>query len=207
MTNFSHPGEPRSRTVLRHTRKAIADDVLRVLPFSEAVAARYLADTPADLRSVNLREQGDTLDTALKAQKANGQVIDRLIQGVVRAFPADLEDAWVQSLPEPYRQHCEQDLAARRGHLPVQDPRTTTAPAQQTADLGALLAEMGETATTLAPIFADGMVDAADLPHIGPALEQLGDLLTKSLQLHQRLTSVLIDAPAAPTNVSQLRRA
>ncbi|MBN7138977.1 hypothetical protein A7A76_07700 [Lysobacter enzymogenes] len=206
MTNISHPGEPRSRTILRHTRKAVADGALRVLPFSEAVAERYLADTRPDQRTVNLREQGETMDAALKAQRANGQVIDRLVQGIVHTFPADLEDAWVQCLPEPYRQHCEQDLAARRGHLPVQDPRAAAAPAQQTANLGELLAEMGETAIALAPIFADGKVDASDLQHIGPALEQLGDLLTKALQLHTRLAAVVIDAPA-PSNVSTLRRA
>lgn len=207
MTNLLHAGESRSQTILRHTQKAIREGALKVLPFSEVVADRYLADVAPEQRTVPLREQGEAMETALAAKKHNGQVIDRLARGIVKSFPADLEDAWVASLPQPFRDLCEQDLAARRGHVPVKDPRDAEAPAQQTADLSALLREVGASATKLAPIFADGKVDAGDLPHIGPALEQLATLITATLQLHQRLTGVVLDAHGAPINVTPLRRA
>jgi hypothetical protein len=205
MTNFQHTREPRSRTILRHTRQAIKDDALKVLPFSERVAEAYLAATAPEDRVVGLKEQGDTMDSALSAKKHNGVVIDRLIKGVVKTFPADMEDPWVGALPQPHRQRCEQDLAARRGLVPVRDPRAAVTPAQQAGELSALLAEMGEVAIALAPIFADGKVDENDLEHIGPAICQVGELLTAGLQVHQRMAMVAIEAKAA-SNVATLKR-
>lgn len=207
MTNPLQQGESRSRTILRHTRQAIDDGALRVLPFSEAVSDRYLAETQPEDRVVNLREQGQTMDSALKAKSHNGQVIDRLIRGTVKSFPADLEDAWVAMLPQQYRQRCEQDLSARRGFMPVRDPRAATSPTQQGGELSDLLREVGEACAALAPIFADGKVDEADLPYIRQALPQLGDVLTAALQVHHRLADVVLSAATAPSNVAPLRRA
>jgi hypothetical protein len=205
MTNSPQPAETRSRTVLRYTRQAIKDGRLKVLPFSERVSAAYLADVPPEDRVVHIHEDGESADSALKARKHNHQVIDRLINGQVKTFPADLEDAWVACLPETYRTRCIRELAARRGLVTMPDPRATDGAGIQTADMSDLLREVGETATRLAPIFADGKVDAQDLPHIGPALEELGDLLQATLQLHRRLTKVMTEA-ASPTNVSPLRK-
>ncbi|KRD71417.1 hypothetical protein [Lysobacter sp. Root96] len=206
MTNILHRGETRSQTVLRHTQEAISAGAMRVLPFSERVAERYLQDVPPQHRTVSLREPGVAIESALAANKHNGQVIDRLVRGVVKSFPADLEDAWVACLPMPHRERCEQDLESRRGHVPVRDPRASDAPAQQGGELCDLLREVGESAAALAPIFADGRVDAADLPYIGPALQQLGELLAAGLQVHHRLTKVVIDSQR-PTNVLPLQRA
>lgn len=205
MTNFPHTGETRSRTVLRHTRQAVKDDRLKVLPFSEQVAARYLADVQPEDRTVPFRPDGETADSALKARGHNHKIVDRQLAGQIKTFPADLEDAWVASLPQPYRQRCERDLSARRGHLPVVDPRAADGAHQQSAELSDLLREAGVSMSALAPIFEDGRVDARDLPHIGPAVEQLGSLLMTTLQLHQRLTRVLAEGQA-PSNVTELRK-
>ncbi|MFC3816538.1 hypothetical protein [Lysobacter sp. GCM10012299] len=206
MSYFQLQTEPRSRTMLRHTRQAVSDRALNVLAFSERVADRYLSAVAPEDRVVGLKEQGDTMATALAAKKHNGIVVDRLIKGVVKTFPADLEDAWVGELPQPYRQRCEQDLAARRGLLPVKDPRASTAPAQQGGELSALLTEVGDVAAALAPIFADGKVDAGDMPYIAHALRQLGELFTVGLQLHQRLTNVAVEEKGATPSVAPLRR-
>jgi len=207
MTNPLQPAESRSGTILRHTHEAIHAGAIRVLPFSEAVADHYLRATPPAARVVQLREEGDTVDSAIAAKRHNGQVIDRLIRGTVKSFPADLEDSWVATLPDEYRQRCEQDLSARRGFVPVRDPRASSSPASQGGELADLLREVGDSAAALAPIFADGKVDAADIPHIAPALQQLGELLTAGLQLHHRLTDVVLAASTAPSNVTTLRRA
>lgn len=200
MSKFQQIREPRSRTILRHTRQAIGEDRLKTLPFSEKVAERYLGMTAPEDRTVGLRDQGETMQSALAAKKHNGVVVDRLIKGAVRTFPADLEDAWVLELPQPYRQRCEVDLAARRGHIVVRDPRASDTPAEQTGDLACLLREFGDAATALAPIFANGVVDLEDLPHVPPALQQIGELLTSALQVHRRLTAVAIEAIDKPTD-------
>ena len=62
---------------------------------------------------------------------------------MVTTLPADLEDAWLLELLKPYRQCCDVDLAARRGHVVVRDPRANDAPAQQTADLRTLQSKAG----------------------------------------------------------------
>ena len=207
MSNCPPNPEPRSRTILRHTRQAVADSALKPLPFSERVADRYLATTAPEDRVVPLREQGDTMTTALAAKKHNGVVVDRLIKGVVKTFPADLEDAWVCELPLPYRQRCEHDLAARRGLVPIKDPRAERAPSHHAGELAALLKEAGEACVALAPITANGVVGADDEEHIGPALVEVGELLTAALQIHHSLTAAklrAIETPAA-ANVTPMR--
>ena len=205
MTNISQHAEPRSRTLLRHTRQAIADGQLRVLPFSERVASTYLSAVQPEDRAVPLREDGETVDSALKARGHNHKVIDRLISGTVKTFPADLEDSWVAQLPAPYRERCVRDLAARAGLVAVRDPRTADSPETQGGELCALLKEVGEVAARLAPIFADGKVDGSDMPHISPALDELGDLLTQTLQLHRRLTKVVTEAASRSNVVTKMR--
>ncbi|UHQ21916.1 hypothetical protein LVB77_14705 [Lysobacter sp. 5GHs7-4] len=206
MTYILQEREPRSRTVLRHTRTAIRDGRLKPLPFSERVADRYLAEVDPEDRTVNLREQGSTVETALKAKRHNHQVIDRLIQGVVKGFPMDLEEAWIAELPQPYQAQCVRDLAARRGHVAIVDPRANTAPAQQAGELSDLAREFGECMVKLAPIYADGKVDADDIPHIAAAVTELGDLITTTVQVHVRLVRVLAEGQPQAGNVTNLQR-
>lgn len=192
----SPQSEPRSRTLLRHTRQAVRDQRLCVMKFATALADRYLAEVLPEDRVVKFRPMHGDTEQVLAAQKHNVQIVDRYLKGVVKAFPADLEDAWVSELPQPYRTRCTRDLAARRGLLAVTDPRSTDAPLQQSAELSDLLREVGEACTRLAPIFADGRVDETDMPFIGPALDELGEVLTVGLQLHRRLAKVLTEARA-----------
>jgi len=194
MTNIPHVSEPRSRTVLRNTRRAIDDGRLKVLPFSERVAARYFAEVQVEDRTVPFRVDGETAETALAARKHNHKFVDRLLKGEIKTFPADLEDAWVAELPEEHRERCVRELAARRGLVAVADPRVSDAPVVQGGELSDLLREVGASAAALAPIFADGRVDEADMPHIGAALDQLGALLTATLQIHQRMSRVVTEA-------------
>ena len=208
MTTSPHASEPRSRTVLRHTRQAIRDGRLKVLPFSERVASRYLSEVDVEDRTVPFREDGATADTALKARAHNHKIVDRLLAGAIKTFPADLEDAWVAELPDAHRDRCIHDLAARRGLVAVADPRVTDSAAVQGGELSDLLREAGATAAALAPIFADGKVDESDLPHIAPALDQLGGLLTAALQIHLRMSRVVAEAATARSaTVHELRRA
>lgn len=187
--------EPRSRTILRHTRQAIRDGRLRTLPFSERVSDRYLATVAPEDRVVPLKEEGATIESASAAKTKNGVYFDRLIRGVVKTFPVDLEDAWVEELPQPYRQHCESDLAARRGYAVVRDTLESDTPDMQMADLGVALREAGEATIALAPIFANG-VDASDAPLIPAALREVADVLGAFVQIRRLLLKVATEEEA-----------
>ena len=109
--------EPRSATLLRHTRQAIRERRLVVTSFAAEVADRYFASHEVHLRVVKLREPVGDVEAMHEAMKHNAQIVDRYIKGVLRAFPVDLEEAWTDALPEPYRLACQRELARRMGFL------------------------------------------------------------------------------------------
>lgn len=107
----------RSGVILRYTRKAIRERHLVVTAFAAQVAERYLATHELHERVVRFREPTGDTEQLVEAMRHNVQVVDRYIKGVVRAFPADLEEAWTDSLPESYRLPCRRELARRLGFL------------------------------------------------------------------------------------------
>jgi hypothetical protein len=92
---------PRQSVVIAYTRRMLDETAMNANTFAMAVAERYLAMVAPDVRQVPFRlGEGDAL---VKAIKDNGQTLRRYMDGTVKSLPADLEDAWVLSLPEPYR--------------------------------------------------------------------------------------------------------
>lgn len=187
MTKILH--ETRSRTVLRYTREAVAAKALCVLAFSQAVAGSYLAAVQVEDRTLRFREDGDTVDSALKAQKHNWQLVDRLIKGASREFHCDLEEFWVNALPEPFRDNCQRELARRHGFAgsrPLADAASLVSDG-----LPGMAKEFGEVMAALAPILADGRVDEQDLPLVRNALQQGTDLVAVWLAIQAQLVAVL----------------
>lgn len=203
MMNILHT--PRSRVVLRYTRDAVRAKTLAVLPFSQAVSADYLRHVQPEDRVLRFREDGDSADTALKAQKHNWQLVDRLISGASREFHADLEEFWVEHLPEPFRTDCRAELTRRYGFVAT---TPLNAPEQVAAEgLPGLAREFGETMAALAPILADGKIDAADLPFVRKALKEGTDLMAQWAAIQLQLVEILPAGEAHGAAVVPLRRA
>lgn len=203
MTNIPH--SPRSRVVLRYTRDAVRAKVLAVLPFSVSVSADYLQHVQPEDRVLRFREDGDSADSALKAQKHNWQLVDRLISGASREFHADLEEFWVEHLPEPFRSDCRAELTRRYGFVastPLDAPEQVA-----TEGLPGLAREFGETMSALAPILADGMIDERDLPFVRRALQEGTDLVAQWFAIQRKLVDVLPAGEAHGAAVVPLRRA
>ncbi len=202
MTNIPH--QPRSRVVLRYTREAVRAKALTVLPFSADVSADYLRHVQPEDRVLRFREDGDTADSALKAQKHNWQLVDRLISGASREFHADLEEFWVEHLPEPFRTDCRHELTRRYGFIaatPLESQEQV-----MTEGLPGLAREFGETMSALAPILADGKIDANDLPHVRKALQEGSDLVAQWLSIQKQLIDILPAGEALGAAVVPLRR-
>ncbi len=160
--------------------------------FGMEVADRYLRMTAEDDQEVPFRiTRGGNGDAD---KKHNGQILGRYLDGVVKTLPADLEDAWVLSLPEPYRAECERELGRRRGVLPVLLAQIDES--NDTAGVGRLVQEFGELITAISPALADGVVDEKDLPHMVRILDEADDVLMAVIALRKRFAGLKEGAPA-----------
>ena len=163
-----------------------------VMAFADKVAEHYLAAVPEDERRAPLKPVVGDLDQMDRAQRANRQTVSRYIAGEVRAFPSDLEESWVLALPAAFQEQALRELAARYGLLAAHVPT----PGAVVSSLGDFTMDVGRFMQRMAPITADGKVDASDLPHIKPALQALSDLMGELASMQAQLTNALPDESA-----------
>ncbi len=177
---------PRQSVIFGYTRRMLDETATNANSFAMAVAERYHAMVAPDVRQVKLRlGEGDAL---CRAMKDNGQVLRRYMDGTVKVLPADLEDAWVSALPEPYRSDCERDLARRRGHLCV---RIDDGCSNAISSVGELSTEFGELLGAIAPAMADGQINEADLKHALQILNKSDDLISAVLSVRRSVTALM----------------
>ncbi|TAA19191.1 hypothetical protein EA658_09965 [Pseudoxanthomonas winnipegensis] len=173
MTPNPHkPTEPRSRIIFRHTETTFRATGLTMQAFASRVADEYQARVAAPDRIVEFH-RGTTVDSIVKAEKANLQIVTRFLRGQVK-LPADLEESWVAALPAQQRLDCERELAQRYGFLGAK------APASQRAARALCTArstiEFGQMLQAIAEVMADDQVTAEDLPQLIAAQKEYGDL-------------------------------
>lgn len=178
---------PRQQVVYAHTRRMLDATASNYTSFAMDVAERYLSMVAPDVRQVKLRT-GEGVEL-IKAMENNAQVLRRYMDGTVKTLPADLEDAWVMALPEPFRGECERDLARRRGMLAVQMPADDEA--TQAVGLARLAHEFGELMSALAPALADGKLDATDLPYARRILDESDDLISAVVALRRQVQALV----------------
>ena len=180
----------RQQVIYGYTHRLLNETAMNANSFAMQVAENYFAMTAPhmhDKKAVPLRMgQGDDLADALKA---NGQALRRYMDGTVKTLPADLEDAWVLSLPEPYRSDCERDLAARRGLLPIR--LALIAADADTAGIGNLMTEFGSLVSALTPATADGVIDERDRPNARSIIEKCNDVVIAALTIQRRFVALL----------------
>ena len=178
---------PRQQVVYAHTRRMLDATASNYTSFAMDVAERYLSMVAPDVRQVKLRT-GEGVEL-IKAMENNAQVLRRYMDGTVKTLPADLEDAWVMALPEPFRGECERDLARRRGMLAVQMPADDET--AQAVGLSRLAHEFGELMSALAPALADGKLDATDLPYARRILDESDDLISAVVALRRQVQALV----------------
>ncbi|GHH52446.1 hypothetical protein [[Pseudomonas] boreopolis] len=179
---------PRQEVIYEHTNRMIRETGTNRRSFAMELADRYLQLTPEDDRDVPFRiTRGGDSDAD---KKHNGQILGRFLDGHVKTMPANLEDVWVMSLPEPYRSDCERDLGARRGILPVRLAHLQ--PAADTAGIGVLMTEFGELVTALTKATADGVIDARDRPYAQEIIQKSQDVIIGALTVQQRFVHLLV---------------
>lgn len=153
---------PRQSVLIGYTRRMLDETAMNANTFAMAVAERYLDTVAPDVRQVPFR-LGDG-DALLKAIKDNGQTLRRYMDGTVKSVPADLEDAWVLSLPDPYRSECERDLARRRGRYSFELPAHVGG--EDFATIGEVMQQAGELVSEWGRSVADGHLTEAELRRV-----------------------------------------
>lgn len=150
---------PRQAVVYHYTERMLRETGTNRRTFGMVVADRYLQMVAEDDRDVPFRLTKGA--GAESDKKHNGQIIGRFLDGVVKKLPADLEDVWVLSLPDPYRTECERDLARRRGMLAVPIPVDGGI---QVASVAELMGRYGDLLIALGPAIENGSFGPEDLP-------------------------------------------
>lgn len=180
---------PRQSVIYGYTRRMLDETATNAATFAMALAERYLGMTAPDVRTVPFRlGEGDEL---IKAMRNNAQILRRYMDGSVKVLPADLEDAWLLALPDPYRSECERDLAARRGRLTMR-ALGCDGPARAVG-VGELAMEFGQLLEALAPALADGVINQTDLPFARRILSESDDLISAVVTVRRQVTELLPD--------------
>lgn len=198
MTINTHPSRP--ALLMEITERAVRATRGGVIAFADRVADGYLESVPVEQQRAKIKPMTGDIGQITAAQKANRQTIDRYIKGDVKAFPADLEEAWVKALPEPFQTEALREMSARYGLLAA---RISTG-ASPLATMGDVSHIIGELMKCMAPIVADGVIDARDQPHLKPALAAVADAQAFLASLHSQLAAALPDgrAPVLPIRSS-----
>lgn len=177
---------PRQSVVYGYTRRMLDETATNSNSFAMSIAEHYHRAVAPDVRHVKFRlGEGDAL---CRAMKDNGQLLRRYMDGTIKVLPADLEDAWVSALPEPYRSDCERDLARRRGHICV---RIDSMECNAVSSVGQLSTEFGELLSAIAPAMADGRINEADLKYAKQILNKSDDLISAVLAVRRLITALV----------------
>lgn len=181
---------PRQAVIYSYTERMLRETGTNRRTFAMVLAETFLDTTAEDDRDARgfRITRGSGADAAAD-KKHNGQILGRYLDGVIKTLPANLEDAWVLSLPEPYRSDCERDLARRRGLLPVRMPVPTTD--EDVATLARLSIEFGHLMSALAPMMTDGVIGADDLPYARQVLNESDDLITAVVAMRRKVQNLL----------------
>ncbi len=188
MRRFSQlSAERRDETVFRHTAKMLQETGTSDETFADRVVSRYLALVPADSRSIAFLLD-ETVDAFYRA-RMNAQKIMRYADPDANArLPAELEEAWVLELDEPYRGDCVRDLAKRYGLLDV--PLPESLPASDVQNVSTLSKRFSDALGALAPLIEDGRIDSADESGLDVAMADISKLLATTQGLLGKLESI-----------------
>ena len=179
---------PKRQTVIYgFTEQMLRDTGSNRRSFAMAVADLYLQLVAEDDREVPFRvTRGGDGDAD---KKHNGQILGRYLDGVVKTLPANLEDAWVMSLPDPYRSNCERELARRRGVLPIRLDAIDSA--RDTVGVGQLMSDFGDLVAAISPAVADGVIDEKDRPHARRIVNETDDMLIRLVTFRKSIVKIM----------------
>lgn len=178
----------RTDTIAKHVSDYVREKSKRE-EFAARVVEKYEELVPNDKdRCIEFKKIGKP-STILAT---NAQRVFRWFDKDIAArLPADLEEAVVLSLPEPYLSRCRTELAARYGLLAALIPQG----AAGHADIARLLKETADVVNVLGQMYEDGKLDANDAKHKPTAIKEINDAIGALLTLRGRIEKEVEDEP------------
>lgn len=181
---------PRRQDVLRdYLGRAVTQTPFTELAFAKALALAYSRLVPADDRSFKfaLPDEQQDADRYLNALDAIRKRVTRYISGSLH-IPIELEEAWVDALPQPYRSQCARALVQRMGFAGVRVRIEAEANGlTDLASVGQLSGDLGMVLQTASRMLDDGVFGPEDAALAPEALEQLNALGAHVLAVAQRI--------------------
>lgn len=154
--------DTRTAVIAHHVRAALRHSGLNERSYAMTVVEVYQQRTPAHARTVHFSEAGDYY----ARERSHTQHLHRLLlaaeagEAQAHRLPADLEEACVLALPQPFQQACMRELADRYGLLAApQADASAKGELMRSADL---LRETGEALLALAADWEGGSPEALE---------------------------------------------
>lgn len=172
-----------------YLQRATAETRFSLDDFSEALARAYHGLVPEHARSLDLEPpqgRGSYSDYA----KAVGRIrkrVQRYVDGSLH-LPAELEEAWVAALPDPYQQAARTRLARRYGFLAAETPQTAACTDGEA--VGRVMTQTGQCLTGLSQALADGVIDADDLRRDPTLMDRIFDAQAALASVAARVAQV-----------------
>lgn len=196
MTQQRHFVALRAQVLFRYTIEAIRNSGLDDQSFAALVAEAYMASVAPSERIIAFHIGTDTA-TIDQANKRNAKLIERFRNGTVK-LPADLEEAWVAALPEPWRMDCARELARRYGFMGARSPEGAAGSVLSTARM---CIELGESLQAMADVHPSGANDGCPLPALRRARKEMQDLQAEVATLLASL-DMAIESKTTPRAVA-----
>ncbi|HKJ89243.1 MAG TPA: hypothetical protein VKA48_12140 [Gammaproteobacteria bacterium] len=168
MTTSRHP--TRQDVVFAATHAVMHELGWSLADLAESIAVIYCDQVPEEHRDLKLTAEpkGQGVDAYYHWKESTRRQVERLLNGSVR-MPVELEEAWIDALPSPYRERVIGQLAARLGYLAVAIPEDSDCTVES---LGEVLKEHSEAVQASAPMVADGQITEDDRIHAGEAYRE-----------------------------------
>lgn len=183
MTQERQYREPRAAVIRRYTTEAIRNSHHTDASFAAEVAERYMALVAPNERTTTFHV-GTDADSIVKAGQRNAKLIERFRDGTTK-LPADVEEAWVEALPDPWRLQCARELARRYGFMGALAP--SSAEAAQMLCTASMLVEFGQAVQALVEVNTHGADGARGVALRRRARAECADVISELMTLKATL--------------------
>lgn len=181
----------RSQVVWKYAYDSVIHSGTSWPTFAAIVRDNYEAGVPESARRIEFSRHSDSY----QRMRLDAQTLRRFESEARIGLPADLEEAIVKALPEPWYTRCLRELAARYGLLAAPIPANS---GSHVANLAALAREFSDVVRELSPALVDGKLDNADRCYAKQILAEVSDLEAQLAALRHVL------APLVPADVVRL---
>lgn len=175
----------RSAAIFAATQEYLHETGRAFEAFAVDVVERYHTRVTELHRSVKFATGGNAYDD----MRANAQKLRRYMDPDVNArLPVDLEEAWILGIGRSRRNDLICALASRLDR--VSAPMPAPGLSGELQNVCDLMRETGQVFESLAPILADGVIDADDAPHVEKAISEIDQAIGELISWRVRLAGV-----------------